>query len=104
MAWAIREEADKYVVPRILFFQQLCSQCWTKVETTCLIEQLRTALNDPGAHLDWVILPMLDHMRERSRLNAADYEFLKALAAVLSGSESMQCLEEFPRWRSTATA
>ncbi len=103
MAWAIREEADKYVVPRILFFQTVFAML-DQVETTCLIEQLRTALNDPGAHLDWVILPMLDHMRERSRLNAADYEFLKALAAVLSGSESMQCLEEFPRWRSTATA
>jgi proteasome accessory factor A len=101
MAWAIREEADSYVVPRILFFRCVFAM-FDGAEIAGIIGQLRAALCDPGAHLDWTILPMLDHLREGSRLSAADYEFLKALAEVLSGSEAMEHLEEFPQWRSAA--
>lgn len=102
MAWAIREEADAYVVPRILFFQCVFAM-FDGAEIVGIIGQIKAALCDPGATLDWTILPMLDHLREGSRLSAADYEFLKALAEVLSGSEAMERLEEFPQWHSVAT-
>lgn len=101
MAWAIHEEADTYVVPRILFFQCVFAM-FDEAEIAGIIGQIRTALSDPGAHLDWTILPMLDHLRGRSRLTAADYEFLKALAEVLSDSEAIERLEEFPQWRRAA--
>jgi proteasome accessory factor A len=100
-AWAIREEADTYVVPRILFFQLVFAML-ERANTTTIIGQIRAALLAPDSHLDWTIRPMLDHLR--SRLGAANHRFLKALGEALSSSEAMSRLNEFPRWRALATA
>lgn len=100
-AWAIREQANKYVVPRILFFRCLFA-IFDGTEINSLVEEIRSELREPGAQLDWTILPMLNYLR--SRLGEANFNFLSALAEVLSGAEATSCLDEFPQWRSEALA
>jgi hypothetical protein len=98
-AWAIREEASAYVVPRILFFQCVFSMLdGAGIDT--LVGQIRVALRAPCPHMDWTIRPMLDHLR--SRLGETNYNFLKALAAALSDAEGMTHLDDFPQWRGEA--
>ncbi len=95
-AWSIRDHADTYVVPRMLFFQ-LVFALLDETDTAGVIGLMRTALRGFGATLDWAIVPMLDHLRPR--IGEENYEFLKVLAKVLSGSEQVLELEEFPQWR-----
>lgn len=99
-AWAIRDQADTYVVPRMLFFQYVFAVL-DEADITGVIGHLRTALSEPAATLDWTILPMLDHLRPR--LGGKNYKFLKVLAKVLSGSEPLFGLEEFLQWRIAAS-
>jgi hypothetical protein len=100
-AWAIRGEASNYVVPRILFFQCLYA-IFDGLDTTSLIAQIRTALDRPGSHNDWTVLPMLDHLRPR--LGETNYQFLKALAEALSDLSAMPGLNEYPQWRNAVAA
>ena len=100
-AWAIREQADEYVVPRILFFQCVFA-IFEGVAITAIVGQIREALHGEDAHLDWTIRPMLDRLRPR--LGDANYEFLKALADALSDSRAMRRLDGFPQWVSAVAA
>jgi proteasome accessory factor A len=95
-AWAIRREASNYVVPRILFFQSVYA-IFDGVDFTALVARIRTALDAPGSHNDWTIVPMIDHLR--SRLGETNYLFLKALAEALSDDRAMPRLDGFPQWR-----
>ena len=98
-AWATREEAPAYVVPRILFFQCVFTML-DAADTTTIVRQIKAALGAPDAHLEWTIQPMLDHLR--SRLGETNYQFLKALAEALSDAKAMPHLDEFPLWRNAA--
>ncbi|MGD0786796.1 MAG: proteasome accessory factor PafA2 family protein [Terracidiphilus sp.] len=100
-AWAIRNQASRYVVPRILFFQCIFA-IFDGTAIGGIVGQIRAALHGEDAHLDWTILPMLDHLRPR--LGEANYEFLKALAHALSDSSAMRRLDEFPQWLSAVAA
>ncbi len=100
-AWATREKARAYAVPRILFFQCVFTML-DAADTTTTVGQIKAALRAPAAHLDWTTQPMLDHLR--SRLGETNYEFLKALAEALSDAKAMPCLDEFPQWRNAAAA
>ena len=88
-------------MPRILFFRCLFA-IFDGTEINSLVEEIRSELREPGAQLDWTILPMLNYLR--SRLGEANFNFLSALAEVLSGAEATSCLDEFPQWRSEALA
>lgn len=93
-AWAIRDQASQYVVPRILFFQCIFA-VFDGAAITGIVGQIRAALRGEDAHLDWTIRPMLDHLRPR--LGEVNYEFLKALANALSDSSAMPRLDGFPQ-------
>jgi len=95
-AWAIREQASAYVVPRILFFQCVFAM-FDGAEISNLVGQISQALRAPDPHLDWIIQPMLDHLRPR--LGETNFEFLSALAKALSDVRAMPRLDAFPSWR-----
>ena len=101
LAWAIREEADPYVVPRILFFRCMFAM-FDGVDFNNLIVEIKAALRAPDSHLDWTIQPMLDHLRERT--GETNHRFLKALGEALSDAAAMPHLEAFPQWQGLAAA
>ncbi len=98
-AWAIRAQADSYVVGRMLFFQ-LVFAMFDGTEIAGITAQLRSLLSNGDAHLEWTIMPMLDHLQ--SRLGGPNYEFMSVLAVALSGSDESSCLERFPQWHGAA--
>jgi hypothetical protein len=100
-AWTTREGAPAYVVPRILFFQCVFTML-DAADITTKVGQIKAALRAPGAHLDWTIQPMLDHLH--SRFGETNHQFLKALAEALSDPNAMPYLDEFPQWRNAAAA
>jgi hypothetical protein len=69
-------------------------------EIAAIVARIRAALFEPAAHLDWTILPMLDHLR--ARLGEANYTFLKALAEALSDASALTGLDDIPLWRNAA--
>jgi hypothetical protein len=97
-AWVIHEDAPTYVVARMIFFQLVFAMLdgaeLNGAEIAAIVARIRAALSEPAAHLDWTILPMLDHLRPR--LGEANYQFLRALA------EALPDLDEFPLWRNAA--
>jgi hypothetical protein len=95
-AWAVREEAPAYVVPRILFFQCVFSM-FDAADTTAIVGEIKAALLKPDAYLEWTIQPMLDRLR--SQLGETNYQFLKALAEALNDAKAMPQLDEFAQWR-----
>jgi predicted Zn-dependent protease len=98
-AWAAREEAPAYVVPRILFFQCVLKMLDAE-DTAAIVGQIKAALRAPDAHLEWAIQPVLDHLRPR--LGETNYQFLTALARALSSATAIPHLDEFPQWRDAA--
>jgi hypothetical protein len=98
-AWAMREQASAYVVPRILFFRCLFAML-DAADTAPVTEQIRAALRDSECHLDWTIHPLLDHLQDR--LGEDNLLFLRALADALSNRAAISRLEEFAPWRNAA--
>jgi len=99
-AWAIRRDAPSYVVARMIFFQLVFAML-DGAGINPIVARIRAALAESGAHLDWTIRPMLDHLRPR--LGETNYEFMRALADALSDASALPDLDEFPQWRDTAT-
>jgi hypothetical protein len=103
-AWVIHEDAPTYVVARMIFFQLVFAMLdgaeLNGAEIAAIVARIRAALSEPAAHLDWTILPMLDHLRPR--LGEANYQFLRALAEALSDASALPDLDEFPLWRNAA--
>jgi hypothetical protein len=99
-AWAIRGQANTYVVPRILFFQCAFSM-FDGTDITASVAQIKAKLGAPDVHLDWTIMPMLDHLH--SRLGETNYRFLRALGKALSDAAATPDLDDFPQWRNAAT-
>jgi hypothetical protein len=99
-ALAAREQADAYVVPRILFFQCVFAM-FDGASLTTIVGQIKAALGAPGGQMDWTIQPMLAHLR--ARFAETNYQFLKALAEALSDTEAEPRLNAFPQWRDATT-
>ncbi|MGA3372081.1 MAG: proteasome accessory factor PafA2 family protein [Terracidiphilus sp.] len=103
-AWAIHEDVSTYVVARMIFFQLVFAMLdgaeLTGPEIAAVVARIRAALSEPAAHLDWTILPMLDHLRPR--LGEANYTLLKVLAEALSDASALPNLDDFPVWRNAA--
>ncbi|MGA7343107.1 MAG: proteasome accessory factor PafA2 family protein, partial [Terracidiphilus sp.] len=95
-AWAIRGQASHYVVPRILFFQCVFAM-FDGLDITSLVAQIDAALREPDPHMDWIVQPMIDHLR--LRLGETNFQLLTALGKALSDASAMPGLDEFPQWR-----
>ncbi len=90
---------SSYVLPRMLFFKWVFT-ILDGVDSAAVHRQMRDALRAGGAHSDWIIQPMLDHLRPR--LGESSFEFMTALARALSSYEAMSRLDEFPQWRTAS--
>ncbi len=99
MAWQIRDQADAYVVLRILFFRCIFAML-DGIDVANIVGVLRSALSEHFSTMEWTIHPMLESLR--SRLGETNYKFLTALAKVLSGTELASTLDRYPQWRSRA--
>ncbi len=95
-AWAARENAADYVIPRILYFRCLFALI-DRSDPSQAIRELKHTLAESGAISSWTILPMLERLHPR--LARPAYLFLKALAGVLSGSELLSRMNRFVLWR-----
>lgn len=95
LAWAIEQRAPHYVWCRILFFKCIFA-IFDGQDYSPLVAQIKARLLARSAHLDWIILPMLDHLRPR--LGEANYEFLKVLASALSDPCNLPDLDAYPQW------
>jgi hypothetical protein len=93
------EGSSAYVLPRILFFKWIFT-ILDGVDCAAVHREIRNALRARGANSDWIIQPVLDHLRPR--LGEPNFEFLTALAKALSNSEAMSCLDEFSQWRTAS--
>jgi hypothetical protein len=93
------EGSSAYVLPRILFFKWIFT-ILDGVDCAAVHREIRNALRARGAYSDWIIQPVLDHLRPR--LGEPNFEFLTALAKALSNSEAMSCLDEFSQWRTAS--
>jgi len=99
LAWQVRDQADAYVVLRMLFFR--CAFAMLDgIDLANIVGLLRSALSEHFSTMDWTVHPMLESLR--SRLGETNYEFLSALAKVLSGTEQASTLDRYPQWRSRA--
>lgn len=96
LAWALREQAESYVVCRILFFQCIFAILDAQ-EIHAPLGQIKSILQSSSAHLDWTIHPVLDHLR--SQLGESNYRLLGALADALSSSAGLRRLNSFSCWR-----
>jgi hypothetical protein len=94
-AWEHREHAQPYVVARTLFFQCLFAML-DGAEFSAMLGQVKSVLHRFGAHSEWTVRPMLDHLRPR--LGEPNYTLLRALADGLSNPGAMSRLNEFPQW------
>lgn len=100
LAWDAREIAHTYVTPRILFLRCLFAMLDGE-DFSGSVMQIGEALTDGSATSSWTIEPVLNHLR--SRLSNADFDFLMALAACLSGNRESEDLSVFPQWGSVST-
>jgi tetratricopeptide (TPR) repeat protein len=102
-AWEHHTEGPPYVVPRILLFQLLFATLGQDQSTlidsqsTFVLGQLKTALQNDAAFAEWAMQPVLDHLR--SRLRTQDLELLTTLVAALNDRTKLPNLERFPEWR-----
>jgi hypothetical protein len=94
-AWERRELAPPYVVARTLFLQCLFAML-DGGEFSAVLGQIKSVLHRFGAHSEWTVRPMLDHLRPR--LGEPNYTLLRALADALSNPGAMSRLSEFPQW------
>jgi tetratricopeptide (TPR) repeat protein len=101
-AWQHRAEAPPYVLPRILWLQLaadlLSERSGGPARTpSILLGRLKTALQTKGAHMEWTMTPVLDHLQPR--LSPEDHALLTALVAALSDASQLAALDALPAWR-----
>ncbi len=96
LAWAARNQGPSYVTARTLFFQCLFA-IFDGNGISVLVAEIKQVLSADGAHMDWSIQPMLDHVRPR--LSRVDWRFLSTLAQTLSDSSNLPRLARLPEWR-----
>jgi len=102
-AWEHRAEAPPYVVPRILWLQLACDLLTNphseirNPTSAILLGRLKTALQAEGAHMEWSMGPVLEHLR--ANLTPDAHALLAALVAALSDVKNLPALDAFPAWR-----
>jgi hypothetical protein len=104
-AWADRADAKPYLVARLLWFQLALGMLEEsghgaeagEQQTANALGMLKTALHIEGAHMEWTMDPVLDHLKPR--LTASDHAILTAMVAAMGNSEKLAELDQFPAWR-----
>jgi tetratricopeptide (TPR) repeat protein len=84
--------AQAYVRARTIFFRIL-QRCFDQQPTGSLLAQLRQTLSEPGAFEDWIMEPVIEHLRLKERLSAGQIEVLKTLVKVLSNVTNLPQLD-----------
>jgi hypothetical protein len=102
-AWNHRAEAPAYIIPRILWLE-LALLCVSLDEKEAgiqaapvIIGRLKTALACEGAHMEWTMDPVLEHLQPR--VSTEQHRLLAALVAALNDAKNLPVLEQFPAWR-----
>jgi Flp pilus assembly protein TadD len=90
-AWQHRADAPPYVLPRILFFQLLFAFL-DHADSGTTLNRLKHALAQEGAHMEWMIQPVLEHLRPR--LSPGDMALLQAVSAAIDSEKNMDLLED----------
>ena len=81
-----------YIRARTIFLGIL--QCYLNQRPTGpLLAQLRQTLSEPGAFEDWTMEPVIDHLKVKKRLSAAQIEVLMILIKVLSNVVNLPQLD-----------
>ena len=94
-AWGHRQEAPGYIAPRILLLRVLCEML-AKKEVGDLLKRISRALNEPGAHADWTMQPVIEHLKPH--LSSNDCVLLTALVEALGDPERVKELQGVPEW------
>jgi hypothetical protein len=94
-AWGNRSIANKYVVPRIIFFKILFAMI-NKSDPLPWISKMKESLNGPDTCMEWHITPVLERWAEI--LEEEDHGFLTALAGALQSGPQIAGLEAFKLW------
>jgi tetratricopeptide (TPR) repeat protein len=95
-AWAQRDQAPPYVVPRILFLQAILALL-AGGDPRRFLARIKGVLGPKDAHAAWTIGPVLDHLA--ARLPPRDLAFLRKLAAALGDAKALPELDGEDLWR-----
>jgi hypothetical protein len=97
IAYARSEVNDSptYVLPRILFLELIFAML-DGGDCCDISARIGATLSTSGAQLEWIVQPVLDHLR--SDLGERRYEFLRAIAAALSGEIAIPESEDASLW------
>jgi hypothetical protein len=91
-----RAEAPSYVPPRILFFQLLFALL-DGADAWPVLGRPKQTLSHDDAQLEWIMQPVLDHIR--ARLAGDARALLTALVAALSDRAKLAALDALSAWR-----
>ena len=94
-AWQNRENAKKYVVPRIIFLKILYAMICNN-DPVFWIKKMKEQLNGPDVCMEWQIAPLLES--RATMLGEEDYVFIYALAEALQSGSHIARLEYFKKW------
>ena len=94
-AWTHRNEAEPYMVPRILFFQALFLLL-DGIMPSKQFAGLKFLLKRECVFNEWKIKPVLDHLTSRLSPNASD--LLNCLSLAISECKKLSELDRFPEW------
>ena len=95
-AWAAHVPTPDYLHVRIQFLRALFRMLAGEEWKDCLVG-FRDALAKPGAHADWTMQPVLDHLQPR--LGSEQFELLTAMIAAVCQQPKFSELEANPLWR-----
>ncbi len=116
-AWEIWQEANPYIVARILWFKLCLEYINTKSkqntgifgkikslykkdisnEPSIILSQLKTVLQNDNAIMLWTMEPVLEHLKPKLQEN--EHALLTALVAAMSYKEKLSELDNFEIWR-----
>ena len=94
-SWEKHKETAAYVVPRMLWFM-IVFNLLDGTSPRPVLGQIKTALQNNDAYLEWNMRPVLDHLRPK--LGESNYALLKALVAAMSDLDEIAVLDTFPAW------
>lgn len=92
----VQDQADAYVIPRILFFllvgKMLLKQPWEDI-----VRQINTTLQKPNVNMEWTMLPALE--MHRDDFSSENFALLAALIEALNAQDKMKELFALPLWQ-----
>jgi tetratricopeptide (TPR) repeat protein len=104
-AWSKGADIPPYVAPRLIWLELAIelesgvTDSLTAHSATVahLLGRMKTAIGASGAHMEWSMKPVLDHLR--SQVSVQAHSLLTALVAALSDRRHLAALDTLPAWR-----